>query len=46
MKEYFEITEVEKDPDSNTVHLSERNIIPEAYKLAFTPIFMGTSMGS
>ena len=29
MMEYFEITEVEKHPDSYTMHLSERNIIPE-----------------
>ena len=26
MMEYFEITEVEKHPDSYTIHLSERNI--------------------
>ena len=32
MMEYFEITEVEKHPDSYTIHLSERNIIPELYK--------------
>lgn len=32
MIEYFEITEVETHRDSYTIHLSERNIIPELYK--------------
>ena len=32
MMEYFEITDVDKHPDSCTIHLSERNIIPELYK--------------
>jgi hypothetical protein len=29
---YFEITEVEKHPDTYTIYLSEHNIIPEFYK--------------
>lgn len=32
MLEYFEITQIEKQSESYTIHLSERNIIPELYK--------------
>ncbi len=32
MIDYFEIIKVEKQPDSYTIHLSERNIIPALYK--------------
>ena len=32
MLDYFEITQIEKQSESYTIHLSELNIIPELYK--------------
>jgi hypothetical protein len=32
MLEYFEITRLEKSQESYTLHLSERNIVPDNYK--------------
>lgn len=32
MLDYFEITDVEKRPDSYHIYLSERNITPDSYK--------------
>jgi hypothetical protein len=32
MLDYFEVTQIETQSESYTIHLSERNIIPELYK--------------